>query len=69
MRIGVAGISHETNSYCREQTGADAFWTLRGDELHRLVGTATDLGGMLAGCEELGATPVCTPTPAPSRRA
>lgn len=60
MRIGVAGISHETNSYCREQTGADAFWTVRGDELHRLVGTATDLGGMLAGCEELGATPVCT---------
>lgn len=60
MRIGIAGINHETNSYCRDQTTADEFWLVRGDEVHRLAGTATDLGGMLAGCAELGATPVCT---------
>jgi microcystin degradation protein MlrC len=60
MRIGVAGISHETNSYCRDQTRAEEFWTIRADRLQRLAGTATDVGGMLAGCQEIGATPVCT---------
>jgi microcystin degradation protein MlrC len=60
MRIGVAGISHETNTYCREQTQAEEFWTVRADRLDRLAGKATDVGGMLAGCEEIGATPVCT---------
>lgn len=60
MRLGIAGISHETNSYCRELTQADEFWTLRGERVQRLAGTATDVGGMLAGCDEIGATPVCT---------
>ena len=58
LEILIAGIAHETNSYCRELTGADAFYTRRGDEVLRARQTSTDVAGMLAGCDGLGATPV-----------
>ncbi len=33
MRFAIAGISHETNTYCRDQTTADDFHLLRGAKL------------------------------------
>ncbi|MBW2279309.1 MAG: M81 family metallopeptidase [Deltaproteobacteria bacterium] len=60
LRVAIAGVSHETNSYCKGQTQSEEFWTLRGDRVLRLAPTATDVGGMLAACEEIGATPVPT---------
>ena len=33
MRIAIAGIVHETNTYCKEQTELSAFQILRGEEL------------------------------------
>ena len=53
-RIAIAGISHETNTYCRDETEAEAFYQLRGDRLFRAAGSETSLGGALAACEELG---------------
>ena len=53
-RIAIAGISHETNTYCRDETEAEAFHQLRGDRLFRALGSETSLGGALATCEELG---------------
>jgi microcystin degradation protein MlrC len=59
FRLGIAGIAHETNSYCAGQTPLARFWILRGRAvLERMGGTRTDVGGMLAACAELGATPV-----------
>ena len=57
-RVLIAGISHETNTYCAELTPESAFWILRGERVRRLAGTRTDVGGMLAACEEIGATAV-----------
>ncbi len=60
LRIGFGGISHETNSYCRGQTQAEEFWSLRGDRVERLTDTATDVAGVLAGCKEIDAVLVPT---------
>lgn len=53
-KIAIAGISHETNTYCRDETEADAFHQLRGDRLFKAEGSETSLGGALAACAELG---------------
>ncbi len=58
MRIAIAGISHETNSYCRDPTPAADFHQLRGDAMFRARGQESQLGGALAACERLGLTPV-----------
>jgi microcystin degradation protein MlrC len=59
FRVLIAGISHETNTYCRDLTRRGEFYELRGERLLRtLRGTGTDVGGMLRACEELGATVV-----------
>jgi microcystin degradation protein MlrC len=59
LRVGIAGIAHETNSYCSGQTPLSSFWVLRGSAVvERMAGTSTDVGGMLAACSEVGATPV-----------
>lgn len=58
MRIAIAGIGHETNTYCREQTPIDAFSPLRGDRIFRARGTESSVGGALARCEERGIEPV-----------
>lgn len=55
MRIAIAGINHETNTYCREQTPLSAFQITRGEKLRSQVGTETAVGGALATCEEIGA--------------
>jgi microcystin degradation protein MlrC len=58
LRVAIAGIAHETNSYCRGQTPLSAFWIVRGARVRGMAATRTDVGGMLAGCEEIGAEPV-----------
>lgn len=58
MRIAIAGISHETNSYCRDQTPVEHFHQLRGDAMLRARGQESQLGGALEACERLGLTPV-----------
>lgn len=58
MRIAIAGISHETNTYCRDYTTADAFYTLRGEEMFRTRGQQSDVGGAIDACERRGFTPV-----------
>lgn len=52
-RIALAGISHETNTYCGAETELDAFYQLRGEAIFRAAGTETSLGGALDTCEEL----------------
>jgi microcystin degradation protein MlrC len=58
VRIAIAGISHETNTYCRDQTPAGAFHQLRGKAMFRARGQESQLGGALAACDRLGLTPV-----------
>lgn len=54
MRIVLAGISHETNTYCRGLTTAANFHTLRGDAMLETAGQETDVGGATAACARLG---------------
>lgn len=58
MRVALAGISHETNTYCMEMTPLAAFSTLRGEETFRARGSETAIGGALAACDELGIEPL-----------
>jgi microcystin degradation protein MlrC len=59
FRVLIAGISHETNTYCKDLTRRGEFYELRGERaLRALRGTRTDVGGMLRACEELGASVV-----------
>ena len=58
FRLLIAGISHETNTYCQGTTGLDEFWILRGERVRRLAGTRTDVGGMLSACAALDAIAV-----------
>lgn len=58
MRIALAGIGHETNTYCRDQTEASAFSVMRGDAIFRMRDTETGVGGALSACAELGIEPV-----------
>ena len=54
MRIAIAGINHETNTYCKLPTPASAFYQLRGERMLRMAGTETSTGGALDRCAELG---------------
>lgn len=56
MRIVIAGIRHESNSYCAATTPLSAFEVLRGEEVALAFrGTKTYVGGMLEGAREIGA--------------
>jgi microcystin degradation protein MlrC len=58
FKLVIAGIVHETNTYCGETTPLDAFEIHRGDEaVERTRGTRTYEGGMLDAAQELGAEP------------
>ena len=54
MKIAIAGLAHETNTYCRGRTEAKDFHQLRGERLFVARGTETGLGGALKACDELG---------------
>jgi len=58
MRIAIAGISHETNTYCQAPTRRQDFYQLRGSKLLETLGQESDVGGAVAACQRLGITPV-----------
>ena len=58
MRIAIAGIVHETNTYIRDQTQLGAFQILRGEQMMKLCGTETQSGGAIDTCLRVGSTPV-----------
>lgn len=58
MRIGIAGISHETHTFLPDKTGVKTFeqGTARGEQmLEHFRGTNTSVGGFIAVCEAVGA--------------
>ncbi|MFV2091348.1 MAG: M81 family metallopeptidase, partial [Pseudomonadales bacterium] len=58
MRIAIAGISHETNSYCQANTFVDDFYQLRGDKFLATFNQESDIGGAVAACNRMDVTPV-----------
>jgi len=61
FRVAVGGISHETNTYCKEQTQLNDFVIWRGEEIMaNSRGVRSYLGGMLQGAAQLGACVVPT---------
>ncbi len=54
MRVVLAGVSHETNTYCQGVTKADAFHCLRGKQMLAAAGQETDVGGAATACERFG---------------
>jgi len=68
MRIALAGISHETNTYCGGQTRKADFYTFRGAELLNTAGQESDVGGAVDACARLDceAVPILFATTQPS---
>jgi len=58
LRIAIAGIVHETNTYCKEPTFANEFYQLRGKRMLETRGQESDVGGAVDACERLGIEPV-----------
>jgi len=54
MRVAIAGISHETNTYCGTPTRRADFYELRGARLLATAGQESDVGGAVDACERLG---------------
>src|SRR5690349_19595484 len=57
MRVLLAGIVHETNTFAEKRTDLDEFEAnglFRGDELLTLAGTNTVVGGAVGAAHELG---------------
>ncbi len=57
MRVLLAGIVHETNTFAKKRTDLDEFEAngfFRGDELLDLAGTNTVIGGVVGAARELG---------------
>ncbi len=54
MRIALAGISHETNTYCQGLTPKSAFHVFRGAKMLETRGQEFDLGGAVDACLRLG---------------
>ena len=54
MRIALAGVVHETNTYCQGTTPYEAFYTYRGEKMFTTAGQQSDLGGAIDACAELG---------------
>ncbi len=58
MRIALAGISHETNTYCQGLTIADDFHVWRGEKLLTTAGQQSDVGGAVDACLRFDLEPV-----------
>ena len=54
MRIILAGISHETNTYCDGLTTERSFHSVRGASMLGRAGQETDVGGAVSACQRLG---------------
>ncbi|HTO56081.1 MAG TPA: M81 family metallopeptidase [Myxococcota bacterium] len=56
MRVALASLQHETNTYCPGRTRLSDFQIARGPEIApRAKGTRTALGGWVAGLDQIGA--------------
>lgn len=53
-RVAIAGIRHETNTYCRDTTPASAFHQRRGAAILRERDTESGAGGAMRACDRLG---------------
>ncbi len=58
MRIAIAGISHETNTYCATPTQRSDFYELRGEKLLATASQESDVGGAVRACLEADVEPV-----------
>jgi microcystin degradation protein MlrC len=58
MRIAIAGISHETNTYCQSGTSGGDFYQLRGSRILDTADQESDIGGAVNACLKLGITPI-----------
>lgn len=58
MRIALAGISHETNTYCQGLTLEKDFYVYRGAKILTTAGQESDMGGAVDACSRLGCEPV-----------
>ncbi|MGE0625863.1 MAG: M81 family metallopeptidase [Pseudomonadales bacterium] len=58
MRVAIAGISHETNTYCTATTRREDFHELRGNRMLATADQESDVGGAVAACHDLGVEPV-----------
>ena len=58
MRIAIAGIEHETNTYCQGITTRQQFAVQRGPKMLRAAGQETQLGGAIDACTALRVEPV-----------
>ncbi len=60
MRIALAGIEHETNTYCHGETEYADFYVQRGAKMLRSAGQKNALGGALDACQamDIEAVPV-----------
>ncbi|MEM6708609.1 MAG: M81 family metallopeptidase [Pseudomonadota bacterium] len=58
MRIALAGISHETNTYCKDTTPVEAFYCFRASKLLATAGQESDTGGAVDACMRLDTEPV-----------
>lgn len=68
MRIAIAGVSHETNTYCKAPTTAADFHQLRGNRLLETSGQESDVGGAVDAClaEGVEAVPLLFASAQPS---
>ncbi len=53
-RVAIAGIRHETNTYCQDTTPTAAFHQRRGAAILRERDTGSAAGGAMRACERLG---------------
>ena len=58
MRIAIAGIAHETNTFCRDLTRLEDFRVLRGEQILSTGGQQTPLGGFVDVCADKRIEPV-----------
>lgn len=58
MRIAIAGIAHETNTFCRDLTRLEDFRVLRGEQILSTGGQQTPLGGFIDVCADKCIEPV-----------
>ncbi len=58
MRIAIAGISHETNTYCTAPTRREDFHELRGKKMLETADQESDVGGAVAACMDVDVEPV-----------
>lgn len=58
MRIAIAGIEHETNTYCQGVTTQQHFVVQRGQKMLQAAGQETQLGGAVDACIAHGIEPI-----------